>query len=327
MLETRSQDIWTVVAAHFNHLTVWNCVALEGERQRSGVGFSRFLMVADTVPQHINLKQRKDPKVTSIGPLSSCGQTSTYCTVKSTHIIFLSGKLILKFKLLCLQLVHPLPQLFSLLPVRNGTVLFYFHCLMCHVKACAYTLYFHLTWVCPGSSSRCPEICVFRSGSSSSSPSRSAACRCVFLSKVEMRHCFAWHPSYCNYWGNKPHREPSTCSPTSACSLRSGGWWGFSSSWRHPLLSSWPPPPPYESSHPARKRKDEEWNGGRVAHPADVQQQPEHDRTSRRFCRSFSLSLRILCCSARSARRFSCTADHHTSANLKGQIFNMVFDK
>lgn len=120
------------------------------------------------------------------------------------------------------------------------------------------------TWVCPGSSSRCPEIYVFRSGSSSSSPSRSAAYRCVFLSKVEMKHCFAWHPLYANYiyWGNKPHREPSTCSPTSACSLQSGGWWGFSSSWRHPPLSSWPPPPPYEFSHPMREKVDEETKGG-----------------------------------------------------------------
>lgn len=36
-------------------------------------------------------------------------------------------------------------------------------------------------------------------------------------------------------------------------------------------------------------------------------EQLERVCTSRRFCRSFSLSLRILCCSALSARRFSCS--------------------
>lgn len=35
--------------------------------------------------------------------------------------------------------------------------------------------------------------------------------------------------------------------------------------------------------------------------------------TSRRFCRSLSRSLRILCCSARSERRFSCRITHITT--------------
>lgn len=52
--------------------------------------------------------------------------------------------------------------------------------------------------------------------------------------------------------------------------------------------------------------------------------QLEHDHTSRRLCRSFSLSLRILCCSARSERRFSCTTDH-IPTDLKGDLYPYVY--
>ena len=46
--------------------------------------------------------------------------TSTICVVYcSTHLIFLSGQLVLQFKLRCLQLLHPVPQLFSFIPVRH----------------------------------------------------------------------------------------------------------------------------------------------------------------------------------------------------------------
>lgn len=45
-----------------------------------------------------------------------------YCSTTThmhTHLIFLSGELVLQFELLCLQLVHPVPQLFGFLSVRN----------------------------------------------------------------------------------------------------------------------------------------------------------------------------------------------------------------
>lgn len=45
--------------------------------------------------------------------------------------------------------------------------------------------------------------------------------------------------------------------------------------------------------------------------------------TSRRFCRSFSLSLRIRCCSARSERRLSCTGDSILTG-LKANLYPYV---
>lgn len=54
-----------------------------------------------------------------------------HCVVQHKHLIFLSAELILQFKLLSLQLVHPLPQLFSFLSVTHryseAEQCFFFH--------------------------------------------------------------------------------------------------------------------------------------------------------------------------------------------------------
>ena len=55
------------------------------------------------------------------------------CVGEQRYLIFLFGDLVLQLKLLSLQLVHPLPQLFGFLSVRctNPTICFCFGCIKC----------------------------------------------------------------------------------------------------------------------------------------------------------------------------------------------------
>lgn len=105
----------------------------------------------------------------------------------------------------------------------------------------------------------------------------------------------------------------------SACNHRSADWWASSSSWHRPLPSFWLPLPPCELFLPKHLKTEGFAKLIPVClHQSEVTENGKMSMsycfgfllTSTRFCRSFSRSLRILCCSARSERRFSCRISH-----------------
>lgn len=111
------------------------------------------------------------------------------------------------------------------------------------------------TWAAPGSWCQHQETCVFRSRSSSSSPSLFASCRCASPS---VRQSGLFNFDSANSWQKLPggtfligfYTGATTFSPVSAYNLQSADWSGFFSSWRPPRLFSWPLPLLCECAHP-----------------------------------------------------------------------------
>lgn len=88
-------------------------------------------MIADTIPQDINLEKENIRKSCFnfvyhlLCTISYFNDLKCVCPPQHPHtdLIFLSGELVLQFKLLCLQLVHPLPQLRGFVPERHKILL------------------------------------------------------------------------------------------------------------------------------------------------------------------------------------------------------------
>lgn len=178
-----------------------------------------------------------------------------------------------------------------------------------------------LTWVCPGSNFQCPEIYVCRWGSSFSFLSQSASYHCVFQSEEQRAatHSSGLHPSHFNLIKSPSKNlwlthqllhvasKVETCESFLLLGVILSSLLGLLLLLTSSLVLHYINPQPQTTT------------GDSVQAIQIVSKQHEHNFTSRRFCRSFSLSLRILCCSARSDRRFSCA----TNYNFVLQIFTL----
>lgn len=162
-----------------------------------------------------------------------------------THLIFLFGDLVLQFKLLCLQLVHPLPQLFGLLSARCTNSTMSFSLFLSHgVLISNLTDILHL-----------PESLLVQGVDVQWFASLTQDLLLLFpLCLPFATALFCLQKSQRNQDLIKNTPQFRVCSPASACTPQNGGSWGFSFSWHHLRLSSWLPPLPYEFSHPRFER-------------------------------------------------------------------------
>lgn len=157
----------------------------------------RFLVVADSVPQHIDLQERKHANVFSTRSITPCAlfEERPLCAVANTSYfwpVIWYCRSNFSASSCCIHSHSSLA--FSLWDTDaqqwDSMLMVVFSCVSYHrptspFLAVEWQNMSALTWVGPGSSFRCPEICVCHSGFSSSSLSQSASYRCVFRSAVK----------------------------------------------------------------------------------------------------------------------------------------------
>lgn len=270
--------------------------------------FSRFLMIAHAVSQHVDLKQKK----TNITQASSAvvhvlflGYAVSCCT--HTSYFWLANWYCSSNFSASSWYIHSHSSLaFSL----RGTVeqlwdnLHDIKCAWNDKRRCMWHDASPPTWACLDSSSRCPEICVFRSGSSSSSLSPSVSYHSVSLSAGIFKRFMSL--AVVTSWRPPPTLNPRLTHQLLHVAPKVEAGQGF-------LLLCvilCPPlglllllPSSLILENNETREEDEDQESNAVSCVDYIKE--EHVFTSRRFWRSFSRSLRILCCSARSERRFS----------------------